>query len=42
MLRYVGGASTDLIPNLQRCDNPMSLLSQQIELQVEPHVQIGG
>ena len=31
MQRYVGGASTDLIGNLQRPDNPVPLLKQQIE-----------
>jgi Sulfatase len=30
--RYVGGGSTDLIPNLQRPDNPAPLVKDQIEL----------
>ncbi len=38
--RFVGGASTDLIPNLQHPENPVPLLKQQIEKQGEPH--IGG
>ena len=29
--RFVGGASTDLVPNLQNPDNPVPLLKQQIE-----------
>src|SRR6516165_7059351 len=28
--RYVGGASNDLVPNLQRPDNPVPLLKDQI------------
>jgi hypothetical protein len=35
--RYVGGASTDLVPNLQHPDNPVPLLKEQIE-----NVRIGG
>ena len=38
--RFVGGASNDLVPNLQRPDNPVPLLKQQILNQKEPH--IGG
>ena len=40
--RFVGGASNDLKPNLQRPDNPVPLLKQQIERMGEPHVQGGG
>ena len=40
--RFVGGASNDLMPNLQRPDNPVPLLKQQIERMGEPHVQGGG
>jgi len=29
--RFVGGASNDLIPNLQNPDNPVPLLKEQIE-----------
>jgi arylsulfatase len=35
--RYVGGASTDLVPNLQHPDNPVPLLKDQIE-----RLHIGG
>jgi arylsulfatase len=35
--RYVGGASTDLVPNLQRPDDPVPLLKDQIE-----RLHIGG
>jgi arylsulfatase len=37
--RYVGGASTDLKPNLQHPDNPVPLLKSQID---RLHVQGGG
>lgn len=37
--RYVGGASTDLIPNLQRPDDPVPLLKDQIE---RLHIQGGS
>ncbi len=40
--RFVGGASTDLVPNLQNPDNPVPLLKQQIENHMEPHAQGGG
>ena len=40
--RFPGGASNDLVPNLQDPDNPVPLLKQQIENQMEPHVQGGG
>ena len=40
--RFVGGASTDLIPNLQNPEDPVPLLKQQIEGQGEPHVGGGG
>ena len=40
--RFVGGASTDLKPDLQNPDNPVPLLKQQIENHVEPHAQGGG
>ena len=40
--RFVGGASNDLVPNLQNPDNPVPLLKQQIEQQGEPHVGGGG
>ena len=39
--RFVGGASTDLIPNLQRPDNPVPLLKQQIENHMVLH-PMGG
>ncbi|HSZ88629.1 MAG TPA: hypothetical protein VK822_04550 [Acetobacteraceae bacterium] len=39
--RFVGGASTDLIPNLQRPDNPVPLLKQQIENHLVLH-PMGG
>jgi arylsulfatase len=29
--RYVGGASTDLVPDLQHPDNPVPLLKNQID-----------
>ena len=35
--RVGGGASTDLIPNLQRPDNPVPLLKQQLMERKEPH-----
>jgi arylsulfatase len=35
--RFVGGASTDLVPNLQHPDNPVPLLKDQIE-----RLHIGG
>jgi hypothetical protein len=35
--RYVGGASTDLVPDLQHPDNPVPLLTDQIE-----RLHIGG
>jgi arylsulfatase len=35
--RYVGVASTDLVPNLQHPDNPVPLLKEQID-----RVHIGG
>ncbi len=37
--RYVGGASNDLVPNLQRPDDPVPLLKDQIE---RLHVGGGG
>ncbi len=40
--RFVGGASTDLIPDLQHPENPVPLLKEQIEKHMEPHVQGGG
>ena len=40
--RFVGGASTDLIPDLQHPENPVPLLKEQIERHMEPHVQGGG
>ena len=40
--RFVGGASNDLVPNLQHPDNPVPLLKEQIEKMGEPHVQGGG
>ena len=40
--RFVGGASTDLIPNLQNPDNPVPLLKEQIERMGDPHAQGGG
>lgn len=42
ILRYLGSASTDLIPNLRRPDNLVPLLSQQIEVHAEPRVQGAG
>jgi arylsulfatase A-like enzyme len=35
--RFIGGASTDLIPNLQNPDDPAPLLKQQIQQGKEPH-----
>ena len=35
--RYVGGASNDLVPDLQHPDNPVPLLKDQIE-----RLHIGG
>jgi arylsulfatase len=35
--RYVGGASNDLVPNLQHPENPVPLLKDQIE-----KLHIGG
>ena len=40
--RFVGGASTDLLPNLQRPDDPVPLLREQIEQRGEPHIGGGG
>ena len=40
--RFVGGASNDLVPNLQRPDDPVPLLKQQIENHMEPHVGGSG
>ena len=40
--RFVGGASNDLIPNLQNPDNPVPLLKEQIERMGDPHAQGGG
>jgi arylsulfatase len=37
--RYVGGASTDLMPNLQHPENPVPLLKNQID---RLHVQGSG
>ena len=37
--RFVGGASNDLIPNLQHPEDPAPLLKDQIE---NLHVQGGG
>lgn len=42
MPRFVGGAANDLVPNLQRPDDPVPLLRQQIERMGKPHVQGGG
>ena len=39
--RYVGGGSNDLVPNLQRPDDPVPLLKQQIIDGKEPH-SVGG
>ena len=36
--RFPGGASTDLIPNLQNPDNPTPLLKDQ----TNPHGAVGG
>jgi hypothetical protein len=35
--RYVGGASTDLVPDLQHPENPVPLLKDQID-----RLHIGG
>ena len=35
--RYVGGASTDLVPNLQHPENPVPLLKNQID-----RIHVGG
>jgi len=40
--RFVGGASNDLVPNLQRPDDPVPLLREQMERMGEPHVQGNG
>ena len=40
--RFVGGASNDLVPNLQHPDNPVPLLREQILNQKEPHIGGGG
>ena len=40
--RFVGGASTDLIPNLQRPEDPAPLLRDEIEKHGDPHVEGGG
>jgi arylsulfatase A-like enzyme len=40
--RFVGGASTDLLPNLQNPENPAPLLKQEIEEQGDPHIGGGG
>ena len=40
--RFAGGASTDLIPDLQHPDNPVPLLKEQIEKMGEPHAVGGG
>ena len=40
--RFVGGASTDLIPNLQHPEDPTPLLREEIEKRGEPHVEGGG
>src|SRR5208283_6162494 len=40
--RFVGGASTDLIPNLQHPDDPAPLLREEIEKRGDPHVEGGG
>ena len=40
--RFVGGASTDLIPNLQHPEDPAPLLRKEIEQRGEPHVEGGG
>ena len=37
--RYVGGASTDLVPDLQHPDNPVPLLKNQID---RLHIEGGG
>ena len=37
--RFVGGASNDLVPNLQNPDNPVPLLKQQIDQRGEPHAE---
>jgi arylsulfatase len=36
--RFPGGASTDLVPNLQHPENPVQLLKDQ----PEPHIGGGG
>ena len=40
--RFVGGASTDLIPNLQYPDDPAPLLRDEIEKRGDPHVEGSG
>ena len=40
--RFVGGASNDLVPNLQNPDNPVPLLKDQMERMGEPHTVGGG
>jgi arylsulfatase len=40
--RFVGGASNDLVPNLQNPDNPVPLLKDQMEHGGEPHAVGGG
>jgi len=35
--RYVGGASTDLVPNLQHPDHPVPLLKEQLD-----KIRLGG
>jgi hypothetical protein len=40
--RYVGGASTDLIPNLQNSADPVPLLRQQIQTGSQPKTIGGG
>ncbi len=40
--RFVGGASTDLVPNLQHPEDPAPLLREEIEKRGEPHVEGGG
>jgi hypothetical protein len=37
VIKFPGGASTDVIPNLQHPDNPVALLKQQLMERKEPH-----
>ncbi|HME84844.1 MAG TPA: hypothetical protein VKG91_09930 [Roseiarcus sp.] len=40
--RFVGGASNDLVPNLQNPDNPVPLLKEQIDSGKLAPVEGGG